>query len=350
MSSSWILLLTLLGSALLPLCVRAQSPNYEDKCRENVDNATLLFAEGKTFSHPDGSPLAPGDTLALRTDAGTCVGYAGWNDEKTSVVLAAAGPSAVQDVPGGYETGDPLSLEIYAGRDRDVRHVGTHITYAACDTLAVEPCADDGLYENEVVLVVDSLAREPTLAVSNMSATYDGEHIVLEWALTETQNEEGFEVQHWTTTEDDSSWSTVKFVEHAEDSSLPAEYEAAIEAPEIGTHRYRLRQMDGDGRASVSQEIEVDVTLTAPYKINPIVPHPVQSSGRLEVGVREPQDVSVSVYNILGQHVATVHDGPVPANELYKIRVQTRRWASGQYFLRIRGDIFEETQRMMIVH
>lgn len=349
MSSSWIFLLTLLGSALLPLFVRAQSPNYEETCSENVDNATLLFSESKTFSHPDGSPLAPGDTLALRTDAGTCVGYAGWNDEADGVILAAAGPSTVHDVPGGYESGDPLSLEIYP-ETGETRQVGTHITYAACDTLSVEPCADDGLYENDVIFVVDSLAREPTLSVSDMTATQEDEHIVFEWTLTEKQNTEGFEVQHWTTTEDDSSWSTVKFVEQAEDASLPAKYETAVELPEIGTHRYRLRQMDETGRASVSQEIEVDVTLTAPYKINPIVPHPVQTRGRLEVAVRESQDVSVAVYNILGQHVATVHNGPVPSNEIFKIHVHTRRWASGQYFLRLRGDTFEETQRMMIVH
>jgi hypothetical protein len=68
------------------------------------------------------------------------------------------------------------------------------------------------------------------------------------------------------------------------------------------------------------------------------------------VAVRKTQDVTVRVYDILGRRVQTVRAGELEEQEERKITLEANRLSSGHYFVRVRGDDFSVTERLIVVH
>jgi hypothetical protein len=64
--------------------------------------------------------------------------------------------------------------------------------------------------------------------------------------------------------------------------------------------------------------------------------------------VREQQPVTATLYNILGQQVRTVHDGPLTANTRHTMTVNASSLASGIYFLRVDGESFQTTRKITL--
>jgi hypothetical protein len=75
----------------------------------------------------------------------------------------------------------------------------------------------------------------------------------------------------------------------------------------------------------------------------------MRSGARLDLAVREGQPVRAELFNVLGQRVATLHDGRVNASEPLAIRVRDAGLSSGVYFVRVTGDTFTATRRLSVV-
>jgi hypothetical protein len=149
-----VLLTIVLCLAMVP-SGRAQSTGYADRCVTSVDNATIILPPSIDPSLPDGTSLAPGDTIAVENSEGNCVGYGVWTGDEASLAIAAAGPTGSESQTG-LEPGAPLSwtvLDASAGRVVDV---GTEVVYASCATIAVPTCQDDGTYTDGAVLVLEA--------------------------------------------------------------------------------------------------------------------------------------------------------------------------------------------------
>ena len=71
----------------------------------------------------------------------------------------------------------------------------------------------------------------------------------------------------------------------------------------------------------------------------------------VELAVKEAQEVTVRVYDVLGRAVTTLHAGPVPAQETKQFRLDATRaeLSSGMYFVRVRGAKFAATRRLTVV-
>jgi hypothetical protein len=67
--------------------------------------------------------------------------------------------------------------------------------------------------------------------------------------------------------------------------------------------------------------------------------------------VKERQEVQVRLYDVLGRRVGTLHDGPLPAQELRRLRldVSATGLVSGTYFLRVTGEDFVATEQITVV-
>ena len=67
--------------------------------------------------------------------------------------------------------------------------------------------------------------------------------------------------------------------------------------------------------------------------------------------MEERQEVQVRLYDVLGRRVATLHSGPLPAQELRRLRldVSATGLTSGTYFLRVTGEDFVATRQMTVV-
>ena len=190
--------------------------------------------------------------------------------------------------------------------------------------------------------------------LANFKATTDERQIALSWSTAGETNNAGFSVQHQSlaardTTTASGEWSSLGFVEGAGTTEESTSYRYTTDALDYGRHAFRLRQVDADGSVSYSDEVKARVTLDRPYDVTPPSPNPVRRRARLEVTVREPQSVRVHLYDVLGRRVETAFRGEVAGQDTRTIRLDANRLASGTYFLRIQGERFSTTERMVVV-
>jgi hypothetical protein len=190
--------------------------------------------------------------------------------------------------------------------------------------------------------------------MAQWDAQTNGNDVVLSWTTASETNNAGFVVQHQRvagtdTTLDPDKWTDLTFVDGGGTRTVPKSYRYTESGLQVGTHAFRLRQVDTDGSSTPTRSVKVTVNLAEAYQVSAPHPNPARSSTTLEVAVRENQEVSVDIYDVLGRRVARVFDTKVEAQQVQQIRIPTDRWASGAYFVRVEGADFREVRRLTIV-
>lgn len=181
--------------------------------------------------------------------------------------------------------------------------------------------------------------------LSGFWAMIDGEAAQLRWATAGETNNAGFEVQHAM----DGDFVTRAFVEGHGTTSQPQRYAFTTSGLITGTHRFRLRQVDTDGTASLSPVVAVQVTASSPYELTRPAPNPFHESATLTLTVTQPQQVEAMLYDVLGRRVATLHRGPVPAHQPTPLRVDGDVLSSGLYIVRVIGDGFAVSHKVTVL-
>jgi len=187
--------------------------------------------------------------------------------------------------------------------------------------------------------------------LSSFEAQTVDEDAVLTWTTASETNNAGFTVQH--RADSTRAWEKIGFVESKGTGGTTADaksYRFRTDALEVGTHRFRLQQVDTDGTTHVSRSIKASVSMQEPFRLTSY-PNPVQRQATVEVTVRRKQEVQLQLYDVLGRRIATLHDGPLPAQETRTMTLQTPQLglSSGTYFLRLVGEKISGTRRLTIV-
>ena len=111
---------------------------------------------------------------------------------------------------------------------------------------------------------------------------------------------------------------------------------------------YRLRQVDLDGTTAYSDEVVVrlgapeGLVFEAPY------PNPARGTVTLNYALATAADVTVGVYNVLGQQVAVLTQRPERAGRVER-RVDLGRLSNGVYFVRLTASGETRTRRLVVV-
>jgi hypothetical protein len=167
------------------------------------------------------------------------------------------------------------------------------------------------------------------------TARRNGETVRLRWRTASETNNAGFEVQH--KQPDATGYAEAGFVESKAaggTTSTPQEYRFEITDIVPGTHQFRLRQVDTDGTEHFSKAVSVTVQIEEALRLKPPTPNPVRSRVRLRVGAREGEEVTVTLYNVLGQRVGTS---------------VLSRLSSGTYFVRLKAADGVKTRRITLL-
>jgi hypothetical protein len=168
----------------------------------------------------------------------------------------------------------------------------------------------------------------------------------LEWTTATEQNNAGFQVQRKV----DGSFQNIEgaFVEGAGTSEEPQSYSYRVEDLDAGQHTFRLKQVDVDGGSSFSKETTVKVGLDRQYELK-AYPNPISEQATIKFAVKESQDVTLELYNTLGQRVQVLHQGSVPSSQTRTVSLQASDLSSGLYIVRMRGESFSTTKSVTVV-
>ena len=183
--------------------------------------------------------------------------------------------------------------------------------------------------------------------IASFDATRDGSAVTLSWQTASETNNAGFRLER--TAQGEDGWTDVAPLIDGSGTTTQAQtYRHRVEDLPPNTYRFRLKSVSTDGTTAVGPTTTVEVTMTDAYAVSTVRPNPTSGHGRLEVQVREKQDVRVVLFNVLGQEVRTLHDAPLPANTPRTVAVDGSSLASGVYFVRVQGEAFRATRKVTL--
>ena len=115
-----------------------------------------------------------------------------------------------------------------------------------------------------------------------------------------------------------------------------------------GTYLYRLKQIDFDGTFSYSNEIEVEVTGPKDFALYQNYPNPFNPSTTIKFALPVKTNLSLSVYNTLGEKVAEIFNGELEEG-YHEMMFNASGLSSGIYFYKIESENYSATKKLMLL-
>jgi hypothetical protein len=202
----------------------------------------------------------------------------------------------------------------------------------------------DGLTDLSIKLNGDD--AWPVELVS-FEATANGTNVNLKWATASEINNSGFEVQR----NAGSEFVTVGFVQGHGTTTETQEYSYNDNNLSSGSYTYRLKQVDYDGTFEYSDAVEVEVVVNT-FALGQNYPNPFNPSTKISFSLPADSRVTLSVFNLLGEEVATVLNSNMVAGN-HSIDFDAAGLNSGVYFYRINaqgidGTNFASVKKMIL--
>ena len=166
----------------------------------------------------------------------------------------------------------------------------------------------------------------------------DGVH--LDW-VTETEvNNYGFEIQRSQMNPNSEiqnpQFQLIGFIEGHGNSNSPKEYNFLDEGISYGNYVYRLKQIDNDGTFEYSDVIEVNAGIIPEgFVLEQNYPNPFNPSTVIKFALSESQQVTLTVYDILGNEITQLFNETAEAGKIYEIEFNASYLSSGVYYYRL---------------
>jgi murein tripeptide amidase MpaA len=208
----------------------------------------------------------------------------------------------------------------------------------------------DGWYLDDIGVMI--YAAVPVELTSFTADTKDGS-VVLNWATSTELNNNGFEVER--AQADDkgniiNKYSSLGFVKGNGTSSVKNNYRFVDNNPLTGTSVYRLKQLDFDGTVRVYGPIEVVNEPVYSYELAQNYPNPFNPSTTIKYSLAENSFVSIEIYNIIGQKIASLVNTKQEAGS-YSVSFNAGEYnlSNGVYIYKLRTDNFTSNRKMILM-
>lgn len=142
--------------------------------------------------------------------------------------------------------------------------------------------------------------------------TFNNE-VILNWSTATEVDNYGFNVER----SYDVSWETIKFIEGHGNSNSPKYYEYKDKPTLAGTYKYRLKQIDVDGSYEYSDEVEIEINVNS-YELYQNYPNPFNPSTTIKYEIKSATDVTLKIYDVIGNEVMSLVDMHQSAGVYYK--------------------------------
>jgi predicted phosphodiesterase len=188
---------------------------------------------------------------------------------------------------------------------------------------------------------------EPTpVELSSFAAILNNNCIEVQWKTETELNNYGFYIERAT---NNSDWQSLGFVEGHGNTNSPKYYTFNdVEIYESGNYKYRLRQTDNDGTFVYSNVVSVSIGIPVLYSLGQNYPNPFNPETRIDYTLPEQQNVSLKVYNMLGELVQELVNEVKPAGN-YTVTFDGSDLPSGVYVYRIQAEGFSENKKMTLL-
>lgn len=180
--------------------------------------------------------------------------------------------------------------------------------------------------------------------------------VQLDWRTETEVDNYGFEIQHAQINSNFefriSNFETIGFVKGSGNSNSPKDYSFIDDltlTPDL-THtlRYRLKQLDTDGRFEYSKVIEVELGSPGKFELSQNYPNPFNPVTTIRYTLPKSGNVKLNVYNLLGEQVAKLVNGFIEAG-VHTINFNALELNSGLYIYKIEAAGFVQSRKMVLI-
>jgi hypothetical protein len=190
----------------------------------------------------------------------------------------------------------------------------------------------------------------PVELTSFTAAVVDGS-VLLNWTTATETNNRGFEVEKQS---GNSNWESIGFVTGKGTTTEPQSYSFTDNNIANGRYTYRLKQIDYDGSYNYSNEVEVVVgVLPDYYSLSQNYPNPFNPTTAIQFQVPKTSDVTIKIYDLLGQEIKTLFSGQVQQGtytvEWNGLNNAGTHMSSGTYVYRISTKDFVQSRKMILM-
>ncbi|MDP4115324.1 MAG: T9SS type A sorting domain-containing protein, partial [Bacteroidota bacterium] len=184
-----------------------------------------------------------------------------------------------------------------------------------------------------IIYTVGDVASPMPVELTSFVAKSDPKGVVLNWETATEVSNHGFDVERALVNADGKTgnFSKLGFVNGNGNSNSPKSYSFVDNKAVYGKYVYRLKQVDTDGKFEYSKNVEVEVkNLPASFVMDQNYPNPFNPSTTISFSVPKASFVNISVYNMLGQKVATIAN-EVMQEGAYERSFNSTNLSSGNY-------------------
>lgn len=228
--------------------------------------------------------------------------------------------------------------------------VYSNITYDAGSSIDIQTggdvCADNitinGTFSGAGTICTGALP----VTLSLFNALSQKNNVILRWKTESELNNSGFDVERKT---DRGEWSKIAFVQGSGTTNQPVEYAYEDKKLMPDKYFYRLKQIDYNGNYEYF-DLALYVLISKPqvFSLGQNYPNPSNPKSNIDFQLPEKTLINISVYNLLGQLVATLVNQEKDAG-IYTVVFDGSNVSSGTYIYRITAGTFTEVKKMLIV-
>ena len=174
----------------------------------------------------------------------------------------------------------------------------------------------------------------------------EGGQVTLTWITASEINNQGWHIERRSNESND--WNNVGFVNGTGNSTESVSYSFVDGNLSFGVYSYRLKQTDFDGTSTYSNIIEVDLGIgPVEFALNQNYPNPFNPSTVISFDVPKSGFINLSIYNILGEKVATLINAQMEQGR-YNQTFDASNLTSGVYVYRLTSGNIVLTKKMML--
>ncbi|MBP9582991.1 MAG: T9SS type A sorting domain-containing protein, partial [Ignavibacterium sp.] len=169
--------------------------------------------------------------------------------------------------------------------------------------------------------------------LTSFAATTDNKNVNLNWSTATELNNSGFQIER----SNGSEYQVVGFVAGHGTTTDVQNYSYTDQNVKAGSYTYRLKQVDFNGTFEYSDAIEVEVLGIKEFALGQNYPNPFNPSTKINFSLAVDSKVSLKIFDVLGQEVATLINGQLAAGS-QEVSFNASSLNSGVYFYRIDAD------------
>ncbi|MHC1738339.1 MAG: T9SS type A sorting domain-containing protein [Ignavibacteriaceae bacterium] len=170
--------------------------------------------------------------------------------------------------------------------------------------------------------------------------------VLLKWVTASEIKNYGFEVER--NIPNSACWEMIGFVKGNGSCNSQKEYSFMDKPVTNGKYRYRLKQIDTDGKYEYSPEIEATIDIPAEFTVKQNYPNPFNPVTSIEFSLPEDNNVEIAIYNTIGMEVMLLLNEKKQAGT-HSIEFNASNFASGIYYYKVVSGNYTAIKKMVLL-